>query len=100
LIQPDVLRCSVLHVDRFGNLISNLTRQRFEEHLNTSKQQQFVLRVGQYNVPKLSNSYAEGEKGELIALFGSSGLLEFSVNQGMLPNWLRLDLGEYLFKVA
>jgi S-adenosylmethionine hydrolase len=101
LIQPDVLRCSVLYIDRFGNLISNLNCQRFEEHLNTSKQRQFVLRVGQSNVSKLSNSYAEGQKGELIALFGSSGFLELSVNQGNAAKLAEVGIGgNILFKVA
>jgi S-adenosylmethionine hydrolase len=101
LMQPDVLRCNVIYIDRFGNLVSNLSRQRFEEHLKTSQNRQCGFRLGQQNVSKICNSYAEGQQGELMAIFGSSGFLEFSVNQGNASKLTEVGIGgNILFKVV
>lgn len=100
-IQEDILRCSVIYVDRFGNLMSNLSCQRFEEHLNTAKNRQFAFRVGEYNISKICKSYTEGQKDEIIALFGSSGFVEFSANQGNASKLSKTGIGgNIFFKVA
>ncbi len=63
----------VLHVDHFGNLISNL---RFHEALPGAA----VAWNGQ-NI-STANTYAAVSKGELLALPGSHGLLEVAVREG------------------
>jgi hypothetical protein len=101
-VNQNVLRCKIIYVDRFGNLISNLSRERFKECLDASETRRFAFQVGgEHTVAKISYSYADGEKGELIALFGSSGLLEFSVNQGNAAKLTSLGIGkDILFKAA
>jgi S-adenosylmethionine hydrolase len=95
-----VVRCKILYIDRFGNLVSNLSREKFKEYLDASEKRQVAFRVGEHTVSKVSRFYAEGEKGELIALFGSTGLLEFSVNQGNAAKVTALGVGkDILFKV-
>lgn len=64
----------VVHVDRFGNLITNLpaawTRRARE------------VRVGDVGIGPTRRTYADVERGELVALIGSLGLLEVSVRDG------------------
>jgi S-adenosyl-L-methionine hydrolase (adenosine-forming) len=95
-----VWRCRIIYVDRFGNLVSNLTREKFKEYLDASEKRRFAFQVGEQIVSKISNSYAESEKNELIVLFGSSGFLEFSVNRGNASKLTSLVAGkDILFKV-
>ena len=65
----------VLHIDCFGNLITNIK----EEDLTQAKQA-MTIEVGDQLISGLSHTYAEG-KG-LLALIGSSGYLEVSLKEG------------------
>ena len=68
-----VVRGEVVHVDRFGNLITNIGR----ELLPPSAQ---VMLLGS-SCP-LVRTYAEGEAGSLVAVVGSRDVLEVSVRDG------------------
>lgn len=95
------LRCKIIYADHFGNLISNLTREQFKQSLDTSAQRRFAFQVGEHTIGKISSSYAEGEKREVLAVFGSSGYLEFSVNRGSALKLTGVGVGkDFLFKVA
>lgn len=100
LAEKGIWRCKVVYADRFGNLVSNLSREKFKEYLDTSEKRRFIFQLGERMVAKISNSYAEGEKDELLALFGSSGFLEFSVNRGSASKLTACGIGkDILFKV-
>jgi hypothetical protein len=101
LVKEDILLGRILYIDRFGNLVSNITRKDFTEHLEKSSGKRFVIRIGDRNLTKICNSYTEGSEGELIAIFGSSDFLEFSINKGNAAKTLGLQIGaEVLCKVA
>lgn len=67
---------SVIHVDRFGNLITNLKPSRLKDRTITK------VRVGDLEVLGLKRSYSEVKAGEALALWGSLGYLELGVNRG------------------
>ena len=69
---------SVIWVDRFGNLITNLTSDMLESFGMDSG---FVVKAGTAEIYRLNRAYAESEEGECLAIIGSSGYLEISVNQ-------------------
>lgn len=96
-IQPGVLRCRIIHVDRFGNLITNLSLERFQESLDASENRHFAFRVGEHTISHISQSYAEGKKDEIIAVFGSSNCIEVSVNQGNAASLTDLEAGRDIF---
>jgi S-adenosylmethionine hydrolase len=64
----------ILHIDHFGNVITNFHGDDFP-----ALQQ---LAIGRAKARRLVHSYAEAPAGELVAIVGSSGYLEVSVNQG------------------
>lgn len=100
-IGQGTLRCRIVYADRFGNLISNLSREMFRSLLDKSEGRRFGFQIGEQTLSKISLSYAEGEKGELLAIFGSSGFLEFSVNRGNAMKMIGAGAGkEFLFKVV
>ena len=101
LIQPGIWKCKILAVDRFGNLISNLRQENFTACLEHGEQKRFAFRVGEQTISKISTSYAEGQPNELLAIFGSAGLIEFCVNQGSAAAVTSLQTGkDVLLKVV
>ncbi len=90
----------IVHVDRFGNLITDVDEPFLAEMLTASRQQYFRLQVRNHEVRRLVGSYGEGQPGELIALIGSSGYLELAVNQGNARDTLEIEEGgEFILKV-
>lgn len=84
--EPRRLAGAILHVDGFGNLISNIPG----EWLPVDSEG-FALRIGDQVIETLVSTYAEAPAGRLVALVGSSGLLEVAVAQGHAAR--RLGLG-------
>jgi S-adenosylmethionine hydrolase len=71
----------VLKTDKFGNVITNITRNDIPEMFQESPRA-FKMTVGKAEVTKLFPSYADGAQGEFFAVVGSSGFLEVSMNRG------------------
>jgi S-adenosyl-L-methionine hydrolase (adenosine-forming) len=69
LPEPNGLDGEVIHVDTFGNLITNIPARALP--------QRFEVRLREGRVVSGSH-YAAVGRGELIALVGSAGLLELS----------------------
>ena len=84
---------SVIWVDRFGNLITNLTSDMLESF---GMDNGFVIRAGKAELSKLNSAYAESEEGECLAIIGSSGYVEISVNQGSAARILGLKRNDVI----
>ena len=78
----DALELHVLRVDRFGNLITDLTRQRFEEWLGEAPKGKVALQVGNRWIRGLARTFSDAESGAPLAYFGSTGQLEIAVRDG------------------
>lgn len=88
----------VLHVDRFGNLISNIGADLLER---TGSSEHPVVLIGDCEIGGIRQTYAEVRKGAPIALIGSTGLLEISVREGSAEEMLDRGKGtqvEVLFQ--
>lgn len=93
-ILPDGnLKGNVIHVDRFGNLITNISREDYERARAQTPGEFFKLNVGKQEITKLNGFYAEGQKGALLALFGSADFLEVAQTQGSAAKTLGLSRG-------
>ncbi len=88
--QDGALTGQVLMADRFGNLMTNLTRQAVEGYLAGRP---MTARMAGTVVNGLSPSYAEAEPGQAVALFNSAERLELAVRQGSLLARLGLKPG-------
>jgi S-adenosylmethionine hydrolase len=69
---------TVLHVDRFGNLITNF----HIDHFSRVAAAAFDLCIGTLRLMRLAQAYADVEPGEPFVIVGSSGYLEVAANQG------------------
>jgi S-adenosyl-L-methionine hydrolase (adenosine-forming) len=73
LPQPHGLEGEVVYVDGYGNLVTNLPA--------TSLPERYVVLVGERTIERQPH-YQAVPAGDLLALVGSSGLLEISVRDG------------------
>ncbi len=80
---------SILHVDNFGNLITNVE----ERHLSIN---QFVIKLGKIMIDGLSHSYSDVPSGKSLAIIGSSGFLEIAVREGNAAQQFALTTGDSL----
>jgi len=72
-VDGDETRGTIVHVDRFGNLISDVPLAPLPPGA--------VVELAGRQIP-LARTYADVAAGALVALRGSSGLLEIAVNSG------------------
>ncbi len=72
------LRGEVIHVDHFGNIITNL-----DEHTVTAfaPPEELVIEIESTRLNGLNTTYGEQPRGALMALIGSHGYLEIAANQ-------------------
>lgn len=80
-----VLKGRVIHIDRFGNLITNIR----EADLPPAR---LFVEVGGHIIDDLSPSYEEGE--DLLAIMGSESRLEVSVKNGSAAKFLKSKVGD------
>ncbi len=76
----------VLHIDSFGNLISDIRSEDLPH-----KGQPFTVEVKNERIYGLSHTYAQGSG--LLALIGSSGYLEISLKGGSASSLLDAQIG-------
>jgi S-adenosylmethionine hydrolase len=76
----------VVHVDRFGNLITNIPADALPRGAH--------VRIGTVEIPVISLIYADVPTGELVAYVGSCDTLEVAVRDGSAQERLRVGRGE------
>jgi S-adenosyl-L-methionine hydrolase (adenosine-forming) len=69
----------VIHIDHFGNAISNVSRDVLERFSSGGP---VTVRIGDLTLPEIVGTYGDAERGQAIALIGSAKYLEIAVNQG------------------
>jgi S-adenosylmethionine hydrolase len=67
---------AVIHVDRFGNLVTNIPKELLRELGDEVR-----VQVGGEEIVGVDRIYADVPEGHLLALIGSTGMLELSANQ-------------------
>lgn len=82
----------VIHIDRFGNVITNIGKEMFDG-MNRDK---IVVRIGNQEIRGIKNTYADGEQGEIIALISSAWTLELAVPNGNAANEIGTLIGSVL----
>jgi len=73
------LRAVVLKVDRFGNLITNVTPE--DAPALFAESAKFKIVVGSREVTDIRKNFAEGAPGEVFGVLGSMGYLEIVANR-------------------
>jgi S-adenosylmethionine hydrolase len=88
----DVLTGEVLHVDGFGNIITNINQRELAQ--NRAKGEVNVELAGNKLKLKFCNAYGEIKPQEPLILIGSHGFLEISINQGSAAQKFKIKAGD------
>jgi hypothetical protein len=77
LLEDGTIEATIIHVDRFGNCVTNLTRRELNEERIARGA---TLVVGDHTIRRVRRFYADGEGDapEPFAIWGSAGFLEIS----------------------
>ena len=78
----------VIHVDHYGNLVTNITQDIFMQQLRSRK---FEIRFARESIYSLHTNYTQVEPGDCVCLFNSLALLEIAINQGNASTLLGLQ---------
>ena len=80
-VEANRLRGVVLKVDRFGNIVTNITPQDAPAIFGAGATG-FKIVVGSREITEIHSTYAEGSPGEVFGILGSMGFLEIAANRG------------------
>ena len=80
----------IVHVDSFGNLISNLSI----EDLPPVPRGELKVAVGGRTLRGIQGTYASVPQGALLVLVGSAGFVEIAVREGSAARELKLEDGQ------
>jgi S-adenosyl-L-methionine hydrolase (adenosine-forming) len=92
IIAPDIIEGVVIAIDRFGNLISNIS----VEDIDRLPDGPPIIRLGDNRIDGLVSTYSEVEPGEPAAMIGSGGMLEIAVNRGRATETLGIGRGSQI----
>ncbi|MGA1865139.1 MAG: S-adenosyl-l-methionine hydroxide adenosyltransferase family protein [bacterium] len=77
----------VIHIDIFGNLLTNIPHSLFEKGFEGGKSR-FKVLVGGISIERLCNSYADLQKKGMGMIMGSQGYLElFAAQDSLAKEW-------------
>jgi len=92
VIERDIIRGSVIFIDTFNNVITNITKDLFTK---VQKNRDFTLYFRKSEtITQLSWHYNEVPEGEKLCLFGISNHLEIAINKGKASGLLGLHLND------
>ena len=91
-VDEGVKEASIIHIDRFGNCITNLTR----DDLGKDGLSGAMLVVKHHEVTSLREFFADGgaKDGELFCVFGSAGFLEIAAQDYSAATILGVQSGQ------
>jgi hypothetical protein len=90
---PGFIDGTIIHVDHFGNLTTNIDLQELKAIEASGGLDGLKIRIAAHSIAGLSTCYTDAAVGIPLALFGSRGLLEIAVNQGDARRFFKVNRG-------
>jgi S-adenosylmethionine hydrolase len=81
-VTPDAIVGRVVHVDRYGNVMTNVQRALFEE-LHGGRPFRIHFGHSDDDLTRIHATYSDVPNGVSLAFFNASGQLEIAVNKGV-----------------
>ena len=93
IVERSVIRGTIVYIDRFGNLVTNIERELFQE---VRGERRFIisLRNHEYDINAMSEWYDDVVEGEKLALFNAADKLEIGLNKGIANKLFGLKIGD------
>jgi S-adenosylmethionine hydrolase len=92
--QDQILIGRIEYIDRFGNLISNVTAKQVREFQATIGLAKIEIHIGTHIVTKLVGNYSQGDGESPAALINSGGFLEIFLQEESAARCLQVDVGQ------
>jgi len=80
----------IVHIDRFGNLVTNIPEEMVDE---TGEGVKVKIYVGNTILDQIVSTFGNVTEGEPAAYIGSSGMLEIAINKGSAHEMLGVEKG-------
>lgn len=80
LLDQNYIEGQIIFIDNFENVIVNITREQFEEQ-RRGRSFRIVFKRDEV-IDRISESYADVQEGEKLAIFNSANYLEIAINKG------------------
>lgn len=90
-IESETIQGSIINIDRFGNIVTNITPEHITEKMIESR---FILKVSKHKIERLQTFYAEANDGEIFAIWGSAGFLEIVAFKDSAARLLNAKVGD------
>jgi len=90
LIETNMAECHVIHIDRFENVIVNMTKDEFE-HVRSGRAFRIQF-MRDEEITTISTHYNNVREGEELCRFNSTGYLEIAINRGKAASLFGLRL--------
>jgi S-adenosylmethionine hydrolase len=82
----------IVHVDRFGNIITNLPERLLAPLLESASS--VTVEVGGHSIKGLANAYTNVKEGQPLALIGSENLLEIAIRNSNAAHRMKVRIGD------
>jgi S-adenosyl-L-methionine hydrolase (adenosine-forming) len=89
MLGNDYIEGQIIFIDNFENVIVNINKDEFEEQ-RKGRSFKIVFKRDEV-IDKISETYADVNEGEKLALFNSAGYLEIAINKGNAAGLLGLQ---------
>ncbi len=85
---PDHIKGMVIHIDAYENAITNIPFKLFKQIRN---HRSFEIYFSGYRLHKIQTGYMDVGVADLLAIFGTHGMLEIAINQGKAASLCGLE---------
>jgi S-adenosylmethionine hydrolase len=90
-----LIRGMAVYIDHYGNVLTNIDRNLFKQ-FNKYENFSIQLRRSEYEIKEISKTYGDVPNGEKLALFGTTGFLEISINRGDASKLLGINQSDII----
>lgn len=87
--EDDVIKGNVVHIDSFGNLVTDIRKSEFER---VGQGRDFAIQIIGDEITAISKRYSDVDEGDKLALFNSYDVLEIAINQGKANQLLNMRI--------
>ncbi|MEO0897264.1 MAG: SAM-dependent chlorinase/fluorinase [Bacteroidota bacterium] len=87
------LRGKIIHIDKFGNAITNIDREDF---MNIKNERRFEIFIRNVRLKRIVNTYSDVGKADALAIFGESNHLEIAMREASAADLLGLKVHDMI----
>lgn len=87
------LRGKIIHIDKFGNAITNIEKTGF---LSLKQERRFEIYIRNVRLQRIVNTYSDVRKADALAIFGESDMLEIAMREASAAELLGLKVHDMI----